>query len=106
MSSEEKRQGMTQEQVHATMHSNNPEQVEALIFTAYSPYLELLRGLLDQFPQPARRDLKLLIADFDAGRILRHFAFRPGEVCPISAGAKLLVEMVRGYQNDMENENQ
>ena len=102
MSSEEKRQGLTREQVHATMHSNNPEQIEALIFTAYSPYLEQLRDLLDQFPQPARRDLKLLAADFDAGRILRHFAFRPGQIMPLSAGAKLLVEMVQGFLNATE----
>lgn len=97
MSNEEKRQGLTFKQVQDTLHSDNPEQIEALIFTTYAPYLEQLRDLLDQFPQPARRDLKLLAADFDAGRILRHFAFRPGQVMPLSAGAKLLNEIVRGF---------
>ena len=106
MSNEEKRQGMTLEQVQAIMHSNNPEQVEALIFTVYMPYLEVLRGWLDRFPQPARRDLELLIADFNAGRILRHFEFRPGEALPISAGAKLLVKILRDFDNDMKNEKQ
>lgn len=102
MSNEEKRQGMTFKQVHDILHSNNPEQIEALIFAVYSPYLEQIRELLDQFPQPTRRDLKLLAADFDAGRILRHFAFQPGQVMPISAGAKLLIKMVQNFQNETE----
>lgn len=103
MSSEKKRHGLTFDQVETAWR--DPSRREEVVKTVYAPYLEQLRGLLDQFPRPMRRNLKQLIADFDAGRISRHFRFTEKEAVAKTGGAKLLVEMVRGFQNDMENEN-
>ena len=97
MPSKEKRQGLTYQQVKAIMRQQNPEQVEALIFTVYHPYMRYMRGLLDQFPQPIRHDLKELDADLEMGRISRHFTFCPQGVIPVSAGARIIVKLVNEY---------
>ena len=97
MTPEEKRQGLTYQQVKAIMRQQNPEQVEALIFTVYTPYMRCMRGLLDQFPQPIRDDLKELDADLEAGRISRHFTFCLQGAIPVSPGARIIVKLVREY---------
>ena len=97
MTPEEKRQGLTYQQVKAIIRQQNPEQVEALIFTVYHPYMICMRGLLDQFPQPIRDDLKELDADLEAGRISRHFTFCLQGVIPVSPGARIIVKLVSEY---------
>lgn len=95
MSNEEKQHGLTFDQVEAAWQE--PSRREEVVKAAYAPYLERLRGLLDQFPRPMRRDLKLLIADFDAGRVSRHFRFTEKKAVAKTGSAKLLVKMVHDY---------